>query len=112
MIGIFFAIYSLWISTSTVTHLIGMISVGFLSTGPQILVGVAAVDFSSKKTAGVASGLTGTVGYLGTAFAGVGVGALVEYLGWDYTFMVMGVSVLLGAFFFALTWNHRSRVLN
>ena len=114
MLGISAAITFLWLSPvgSTWAHLIGMVGIGFMISGPQILVGVAAVDFSSKRTAGVASGLTGTIGYMGTAAAGAGFGALVEYCGWDYTFMVMSVSTLVGAFFFALTWNHRSKLLD
>lgn len=113
MLGISAAIIFLWISPAQATwvHLVAMILIGFMISGPQILVGVAAVDFSSKRTAGVASGLTGTVGYIGTAVAGAGFGALVDLYGWDYTFMIMSASTLIGAFFFALTWNHRSKLL-
>ncbi|CAO5674254.1 MAG: Glycerol-3-phosphate transporter [Holosporales bacterium] len=101
----------LWITPPSIPLFIPMMLIGFVTTGPQILVGVAAVDFSSKKTAGVATGLTGTVGYLGTAVATAGFGALVQYCGWQYTFLCMVVSCLMGAFFFALTWNHRSKIL-
>ncbi len=104
----------LWLSPvgHTVLHFLGMMAIGFLVSGPQILVGVAATDFASKKAAGVASGLTGTVGYIGTAVTGVGIGALVQYYGWDYAFMFVTVSAFLSALFFALTWNHRSRILD
>lgn len=113
MLGITLSIFILWISPkeSINWQLCGMVLIGFMVSGPQILVGVAAVDFSSKKTAGVATGLTGTIGYIGTAFAGVGLGAIVQYYGWDYAFIAMLASGLLGAFFFALTWNHRSKTL-
>jgi sugar phosphate permease len=92
-------------------HFVGMMAIGFLVSGPQILVGVAATDFASKKAAGAASGLTGTFGYLGTAITGVGIGFIVDYSGWDYAFLLVAVSALLSAFFFALTWNHRAKVL-
>jgi|CryBogDrversion2_8_1035294.scaffolds.fasta_scaffold02372_2 glycerol-3-phosphate transporter len=92
-------------------HFIGMVAIGFLVSGPQILVGVAATDFASKKAAGAASGLTGTFGYLGTAITGVGIGAIVDYSGWDYAFLMVSVSAVLSAVFFALTWNHRAQVL-
>jgi sugar phosphate permease len=88
-----------------------MVAIGFLVSGPQILVGVAATDFASKKAAGAASGLTGTFGYLGTAITGVGIGAIVDYSGWDYAFLMVSVSAVLSAVFFALTWNHRAQVL-
>ena len=92
-------------------HFIGMMTIGFLVSGPQILVGVAATDFASKKAAGAASGLTGTFGYLGTAITGIGIGLIVDYSGWDQAFLLVTVSALLSAFFFALTWNHRAKVL-
>ena len=93
-------------------HFLGMMLIGFLVTGPQILVGVAAADFASKKAAGAASGLTGTVGYLGAAVTGVGVGLLVDHSGWDTAFAAVTICSLLSAFFFALTWNHRAKVLD
>lgn len=93
-------------------HFLGMMLIGFLVTGPQILVGVAAADFASKKAAGAASGLTGTVGYLGTAVAGVGVGLIVDNYGWDAAFAGISICAILSAFFFALTWNHRAKVLD
>lgn len=97
---------------ATSLHFAGMMMIGFFVTGPQILVGVAASDFASKKAAGAASGFTGTVGYLGTAFAGVGIGALVEYSGWDAAFIAIVISSVISAFFFALIWNHRSKTLD
>jgi sugar phosphate permease len=93
-------------------HFLGMMLIGFLVTGPQILVGVAASDFASKKAAGAASGLTGTVGYLSTTVAGVGVGVIVDKSGWDAAFASIAVCALLSAFFFSLTWNHRAKVLD
>jgi sugar phosphate permease len=93
-------------------HFIGMMAIGFLVSGPQILVGVAATDFASKKAAGAASGLTGTFGYLGTAITGVGIGAIVDHSGWDYAFLLVAISALMSAVFFALTWNHRAKVLD
>ncbi len=103
----------LWKSPAGATflHALGMMMIGFFVTGPQILVGVAAADFASKKAAGAASGLTGTVGYLGTAFAGVGIGIIVDKFGWDAAFTVIVASAMISAFFFSLIWNYRSKTL-
>lgn len=92
-------------------HFVGMMAIGFLVSGPQILVGVAATDFASKKAAGAASGLTGTFGYLGTAITGIGIGFIVDHSGWDRAFLLVAASALISAFFFVLTWNHRAKVL-
>jgi OPA family glycerol-3-phosphate transporter-like MFS transporter len=114
MILLMMCIFLLWKSPAgaTALHFLIMSLVGFLITGPQILVGVAASDFASKKAAGTASGLTGTFGYIGTAVAGVGIGAIVDNFGWDWAFITMTICALLGAFFFALTWNNRSKILD
>lgn len=93
-------------------HFILMVAIGFLVTGPQILVGVAAADFASKKAAGAASGFTGTVGYIGASASGIGVGIVVDNYSWDMAFAVISVCSLFSAFFFALTWNSRSKVLD
>ncbi len=98
-------------SGSVSTHFFCMIGIGFLITGPQVLVGVAASDFSSKRAAGTATGLTGAFGYAGSSFAGVGLAIIAEKEGWDMAFMSIVVSGILAAFFFSLTWNHRSRAL-
>jgi sugar phosphate permease len=86
---------------------------GFLVYGPQVLVGVAASDFASKRAVGVGTGVTGTLAYVGSAISGGGIGYLVEnYGGWDTGFMLFIICSLIGAFFFALTWNHRAKILD
>lgn len=103
----------LWISPrdSQILSSCCMVFIGFLVTGPQILVGVAAADFASKKAAATASGFTGTLGYAGTALAGWGVGFIADNFGWNAVFVSTVVAGLFSALFFALTWNSRSKVL-
>ena len=84
---------------------------GFLLNGPQVLNGVATADFASKRAVGVATGVTGVCAYAGSAIAGVGIGTIVEEYGWDGGFMLFIVASLVGALFFALTWNKRAKVL-
>lgn len=84
---------------------------GFLVYGPQVLVGIAATDFSSKRAAGVAIGFTGVFAYVGSAIVGAPMGWLVDHLGWGAGFGLFVLSSLLGAFFFGMTWHHRSRIL-
>lgn len=82
-----------------------LFGIGFLIYGPQVLIGVAAADFASRKAAGAASGLTGTFGYLGSTCAGVGIGWLVESQGWDMVFLVFVAAALLGTACIGLTWK-------
>ncbi|HJD62979.1 MAG TPA: MFS transporter [Rickettsia endosymbiont of Degeeriella rufa] len=79
--------------------------VGFFVSGPQLLVGIAAADFSTRQAVGTANGLSGLFGYLGAAIAGVGVGWISDNYGWDGVFIFFSISALLGSSLFALTWN-------
>lgn len=105
---------ALWRSPVGMTyiHFLCMLAVGFFITGPQVLVGVAASDFASKRAAGTATGLTGTFGYIGSGFAGIGIAAIADKLGWDAAFITIIIASVLGAICFASTWNHRSKVLD
>ena len=89
-----------------------LIAVGFLVYGPQMLVGVAAAEFVSKKAAGTATGLTGAFGYLGSAFCGIGTGIIVDKWDWDGGFVFYICSAAIAMFLFLLTWNARASVLN
>src|SRR3546814_9645338 len=61
-----------------ILNAVALIAVGFMVYGQQVLVGVAAADFSSKKAVGMATGLTGTFGSVGGAISGVGVGYIAD----------------------------------
>lgn len=86
--------------------------IGFLLNGSQVLNGVATADFASKRAVGVATGMTGSIAYAGAAIAsGAVFGKIVENYGWEGGFMVFIFTSLVGAFFFALTWNNKAKVL-
>jgi sugar phosphate permease len=82
-----------------------LVAVGFLVYGPQMLVGVAAADFASKKAASTATGLTGTFGYLGSAICGIGTGLIVDRWGWDGGFLFFIASACIATVLFLLTWS-------
>ncbi len=85
---------------------------GFLLNGPQVLNGIATADFASKRAVGVATGVTGACGYAGAAIAGLGIGLIVDRYGWEGGFLLFILASLMGAFFFALTWNSRAKILD
>jgi phosphoglycerate transporter family protein len=82
-----------------------LMSMGFLIYGPQVLIGVAGAEFGSQKAACAAAGLTGTFGYLGGAFSGVGVGFVAQHYGWHATLMLFMAASVLGALCALSTWN-------
>ena len=80
-------------------------AIGFLVYGPQVLVGIAGAELGSKKAAAAGAGLTGFFGYLGAAFAGVGVGYIADNWGWETTFLSFIGFAIVGAFCFLFVWN-------
>lgn len=113
MIFLIFAMVELWLVPPGHPLLDGafLIAVGFLVYGPQMLVGVAAADFASKKAASTATGMTGTFGYLGSALCGIGTGVIVDKWGWNGGFIFFITSAVVGMILFLFTWTHRSAVL-
>lgn len=72
-----------------------MFVIGFMIFGPQMLIGVAAADLTSKKAAATATGFVGWCAYLGAAVAGYPLGVMVDKFGWDgFFWALMGCSVL------------------
>jgi OPA family glycerol-3-phosphate transporter-like MFS transporter len=79
--------------------------VGFFIYPPVMLLGVTALDFSSKKAVGTAAGFVGLFGYIGRTVEGKGIGMLAERYGWNTAFGAIAVSSLLGIVLLSLTWK-------
>lgn len=109
MIPIFFAfgvIYYnppgfLWIDLT----MLGVI--GFFVYPPVMLLGVAALDVSSKKAVGTAAGFVGLFGYIGRTTQAKGLGWLANnpVYGWNYVLYAILIATLLAIIFLGFTWN-------
>ncbi len=86
--------------------IISFVLAGFFVSGPQVLIGVATAEFTSKQLVGTANGFAGLFGYFGSALAGVSVGVIAENFGWDGVFIFLICSAFVGAMFFFLTMVH------
>lgn len=113
MASLVFALLYFWKAPSGHSFLdaMAMFPVGFMVYGPQVLAGVAAADFGSKRAVGIATGLNGTFGYIGGAISGVGTGYIAENYGWDGGFMFFILCTIIGVAFFAMTWQSKSKIL-
>lgn len=114
MIGLAGSVLGMWALPSQsphAVHALVMFLVGFFVAGPQTMIGVAAVDFASKRAAASASGLTGTFGYMGTALAGYGTAKVAAAYGWTGAFLLLLGAALAGALCFLFTWNARAKSL-
>lgn len=81
------------------TILVGLI--GFFVFGPQMLIGIAAVELSHKKAAATSTGFIGWIGYLGAFVAGGPVGIILDKWGWESFFITL-ISCSAIALFFLL----------
>jgi OPA family glycerol-3-phosphate transporter-like MFS transporter len=79
--------------------------IGFFIYPPVMLLGVTALDFSSKKAVGTAAGFVGLFGYLGRTIEGKGIGTLAERYGWNTALSAIVISTFLGIVLLSLTWR-------
>ena len=85
-----------------------MFIIGFLIFGPQMLIGMAAAEFSLKKAASTANGFTGWIAYLGAATAGYPLSKVTEGYGWHGFFVALGICGAVSAFLLLPLWKLKS----
>jgi MFS transporter, OPA family, sugar phosphate sensor protein UhpC len=74
---------------SLILHYIASFIVGIMIFGPQMLIGIAAVEIAHKKAAASANGFIGWLAYLGAACAGYPIGKVIETWGWNGFFTIL-----------------------
>ena len=62
---------------------IAMSFLGFFIFGPQLLVGLAAVEFVDKRAACTANGFAGFFAYIGAAATGYPLGKIIDLWAWE-----------------------------
>ena len=85
-----------------ITALLG--SAGFFVYGPQCLLAVTAGNLATKRAAATAIGLTSIFGYASTVLSGWGLGALVQYYGWNAAFEGLIIVTAIGTVLFIAAW--------
>lgn len=85
-----------------------MFAIGFLIFGPQMLIGMAAVEVSHKKAAGTANGFVGWIAYLGAATAGYPISRIAEVWGWYGFFAALAVCGIMMILLLLPLWSIRT----
>ena len=91
--------------------------IGFFVYPPVMLLGVAALDLTSKKAVGAAAGFVGLFGYLGRTAQAKGFGWLAQHYGetvsqqagWNAVLYAILICTALSIVLLAFTWNVRPR---
>lgn len=93
-----------------------LLVVGFFVYPPVMLLGVTALDLSSKKAVGAAAGFVGLFGYLGRTFQAKGLGWLADHygkesitLGWDAVLYSLLACTVISIVLLAPLWRVRPR---
>lgn len=91
--------------------------IGFFVYPPVMLLGVAALDLTSKKAVGAAAGFVGLFGYIGRTAQAKGFGWLCDYcsahygtkVGWESVLWSILACTVLAILFLSFTWRIRPR---
>ena len=87
--------------------------VGFFVYPPVMLLGVAALDLTSKKAVGTAAGFVGLFGYIGRTIQAKGFGWIADHYGnlyskqtsWDIIILSILASTVIAIILLAFTWK-------
>lgn len=85
-----------------------LFAAGFFIFGPQMLIGIAAIEFSHKKVAGTASGFAGCVACIGAACAGYPLSLIAQTWGWYGFFLTLGVCGAISSLILLPLWKMRT----
>ncbi|TGK32782.1 MFS transporter [Leptospira gomenensis] len=85
--------------------------IGFFIYPPVMLLGVAGLDFTSKKAVGTAAGFIGLFGYLGRTSLSKAVGWMSKQPGfrWEQSLYPIVGATCLALFLLALTWSWKPK---
>jgi MFS transporter, OPA family, glycerol-3-phosphate transporter len=83
--------------------------VGFFVYPPVMLLGVSALDLTSKKAVGTAAGFVGLFGYLGRTVQAKGLGWLAQNYSWNAVIAAILVVTAISVFLLSFTWRIRPR---
>jgi OPA family glycerol-3-phosphate transporter-like MFS transporter len=79
--------------------------IGFFVYPAQMLLGICALDVTSKKAIGTANGLLSILGSLGRVAESKGIGALAQHYGWNAALYGILIAVLVGIGLMSFLWN-------
>ncbi len=88
--------------TATAAVLVGA---GFFIYGPQALIGIELGNQATKEASARANGISGILGYFGSAISGLLVGYVADAFGWTRVFETIIVVAIVGMFILISMWK-------
>ncbi|MBQ3723246.1 MAG: MFS transporter [Bacteroidales bacterium] len=107
MIGavVFFGLFALLPNINPFLSIFILALGGFCIYGPQALIGIGAANQATKEASATANGLTGILGYVGSALAAIAIGLIADKLGWNAVFMTFIFVGIIGVLIFLSMWK-------
>ncbi len=85
-------------------------SIGYMTFGPQVLIGVAAAELAHKRAVSTSTGFAGCFAYMGAAMAGYPLGVMTQELGWNGFFLTLVLCCGVAALLLSPMWSVRANV--
>lgn len=106
-LSVIVALVALWVAPpgNIVLDYTLIFLIGFLIFGPQMLIGIAAVEVAHKRAAASANGFVGWIAYLGQAAAGYPLGKAMEVWGWQGFFVTLTICGVLAVLLLVPLWS-------
>ncbi len=106
-VGMFFAIALFWFVPEgfLIIDSALMFVIGFMIFGPQLMIGMAAVELSHKNAAATSNGFVSFFAYAGATFAGYPLGIVIEGMGWNGFFWSLVCSCAISILLLLPLWN-------
>ena len=108
-VAVILAIGALWMAPSNMAiDSTLLFIIGFFIFGPQMLIGMAPAELSSKKAAGASTGFVGLFAYLGAATAGYPLSKMTQEYGWQAFFVAIALCGLISVLLLLPLWSIKS----
>lgn len=111
-IGIVIGITLFWYfsGNSTLTDSCIILLIGFMVFGPQMLIGMVAVELSPKQSTSTATGFVGCFAYMGAALAGYPLGVIMDTWGWNGFFWTLAIGSVISLSLLLPLWGIKENV--
>lgn len=92
--GLFLSVAALWLFPvhNYSLMMLCFFSIGFFIFGPQMLIGLAATEYTHKDAAATVTGVLGLFAYWGAALAGWPLARIIENYGWSGFFTLLTIA--------------------
>lgn len=110
--GILLAITALWLipSSSYFIQACCFFVIGFFVFGPQMLIGLAAAEYTHKCATGAATGFVGLFAYMGAALSGYPLALVIEQWGWFGFFSLLSLAAGVSGLLLIPFWQDKSNL--